>query len=464
MIRKTFFLHATLLTRAVSVPKHSNCDYSQIEIRDECPTLSFIDWETYGEELYKAKSLVFGGAREASISRMYELLLSITENSFYTGFECPLAACSSFFSLAEKLANMGRFRRAQALLIMGFIFVRDKGFYDCSPWPVHGWDMLLASRYVNEKVTYIDKASVIGGVPKRISIFEPLDIAIVSVCAYGDDQPIKSLSRENHKLYADLHGYKLYQIESRYDLAAKWGMKIEDRNMFFSKILAVRNIISNHKWVMWMDCDAFFMDPERSIDSVIYMYSHNRTAPLVNTSGGEISLISREIMETLSKPIEVELLISVDSTGINNGVWIMRNSDWSIDFLHRWWNSTILQGMGANHNCSDQSTMQHELLYRNMMADLNTEFGEAWDLLGAPIWPREVRVVPQEHMQSFHKETAEAVVSREWIEGDFVKHHPGCHYYLEPCQRRFHDAHMSFLHKVKDLVYGDWIHCGILPL
>ena len=44
------------------------------------------------------------------------------------------------------MAFRGRLRRSLALLHMGFIFVRDKGFNECTPWPVQGWDMLLAAR------------------------------------------------------------------------------------------------------------------------------------------------------------------------------------------------------------------------------------------------------------------------------------------------------------------------------
>ena len=38
---------------------------------------------------------------------------------------------------------------------------------------------------------------------------------------------------------------------------------------------------------------------------------------------------------------DISLLLAVDSTGINNGVWMMRNSKWANDFLERWWHSDI---------------------------------------------------------------------------------------------------------------------------
>jgi hypothetical protein len=429
--------------------KNPNCEYHLVEIRDECPKVSTIDWEAYGEQLYTSKSLVFFGAPNESIEHMHQLLNRITGEKFYVGFECPQAALASFFSLAEKLANSRRLRRAQAAIFMGFVFARDKGFYDCSPWPVHGWDMLLAGRFLSQSIRSLDDLSVTKNIPRNHKYFQPGDVAIVSVCSYSQDEPLVLISRENHKLYAGLHDYVLYQFEDDSELVENLdsGMNMKDRNKFFSKIIAVRNVLNNHKWVLWMDCDAFFMDPARTIDSVVQMYTKNNSLAFrLESSNDQRTLES--IRSTLDS-IEINLLITVDSTGLNNGVWLMRNSKWSIDFLSRWWNSSILKGMGANHNCSDQTTMQYELLYSNLMSELTTEIGRAWDSIEAPIWPREVRVVPQEHLQSFHKETADAVISRHYTDGDFVKHHPGCHYYKRPCQDRYAEAQSIFLTKLK---------------
>ena len=429
--------------------KLPDCEYHLVQIKDECPNVSGLDWEAYGEELYASKSLVFFGSPNDSIFQMHQLLHRITGTEFHFGFECPQAMIATFFSIAEKLANAGRLRRAQAAIFMGFIFARDKGFYDCSPWPVRGWDMLLAGRYLNERLRILDDLYVMKNVPANTKHYDPKDIAIVSVCAYAQNESLLLLSRENHQLYASLHGYVLYQFEFDSDLVENLesGMNRIDRNKFFWKILAVRNVVEKFKWVLWMDCDAFFMDPARTIDSLILMYAHNSSLPF-KPMGTDNELIKQTLNPTKQDhDVQIDLLITVDSTGLNNGVWLMRNSTWSVQFLSKWWNSSILQGMGSNHNCSDQSTMQYELLYSNFMNGLSSEFGRYWDSIEGPIWPEQVRVVPQEHLQSFHKETAEAVISREHTQGDFIKHHPGCHYYKKPCQDRFTEAHSLFVSK-----------------
>ena len=97
---------------------------------------------------------------------------------------------------------------------------------------------------------------------------------------------------------------------------------------------------------------------------------------------------------------------------------MLRVSEWSRDFLKRWWHSDILDGPGKNHNCSDQSTMQHQLLYEGSVESQDEE----WDRAEGPVWPAQARIVPQEHMQSFHYATAQTVLSREWTDGTYFFH------------------------------------------
>merc|ERR1712048_891174 len=90
--------------------------------------------------------------------------------------------------------------------------------------------------------------------------------------------------------------------------------------------------------------------------------------------------------------------------------------------------------------------MQHQLLYENSMA-----LDAAWDSVEGPIWPLEVRVAYQEHLQSFHQATAITVLSREWQHGDFIRHHPGCHYYKEPCKWLYSQGQEIFVAKLLEL-------------
>eukprot|EP00747_Dinoflagellata_sp_TGD_P223469 gnl/TRDRNA2_/TRDRNA2_95028_c0_seq2.p1 gnl/TRDRNA2_/TRDRNA2_95028_c0~~gnl/TRDRNA2_/TRDRNA2_95028_c0_seq2.p1 ORF type:complete len:245 (+),score=45.60 gnl/TRDRNA2_/TRDRNA2_95028_c0_seq2:259-993(+) len=227
-------------------------------------------------------------------------------------------------------------------------------------------------------------------------------------------------------------------------------------SLFFWKVNAVKNVLESgsYTWVIWMDCDAFFMDPIRTLDSVIAMYASNSTVasllpPKVDDEDDTLAELRSQVHP--DPPVEVSLIFAIDSTGINNGVWLLKNTAWAHDFLERWWHSDILEGPGKQHNCSDQSTMVHTLLHERAMSKVGEPAAEAWDSVEAPIWPPEARVAAQEHLQSFHDATAQTALSRAWQEGDFIKHHPGCHYYKLPCQYLYEEAERNFATKVQSL-------------
>jgi len=429
------------------------CDYTQIEVREECPSQRGFDWEAYWEALYRARAMVFLGDVGAAMRNVHDLL-KVATSPFSAAFECPPAAAATYFSLAQIAAFQGFLRRALALVQMGFVFIRDKGFSECTPWPLQGWDMMLAGRNLVHRVRELDFQSVQLQTPRGHRT-AGLRVAVVTICAYAEDEAVRLLATQNHQLYAQLHGYGLHLFTSAEQItphaAGRMDVKDGEHKPFFWKVNAVRNVFDSQEgydWVLWADCDAFFMDPERTIDSIIHMYTSNRTVPTVNRAvpGAELSEEMQRALHPTDPP-PVSLILAVDSTGINNGVWLLRNDAWSRDFLDRWWHSDILSGPGREHNCSDQSTMQHQLIQDSAM-----RLDATWDASEGPIWPREVRVAAQEHLQSFHKATAETVVSREWQEGDFIKHHPGCHYYKDPCKHLYWEAAVHFEEKARALL------------
>jgi len=451
------------VAEAQEPPQLPKCDHTQIDVREECPSALGFDWEAYGEMLYRARAMVFLGDIEGAKRSVHELL-KVATSPFSLAFECPPAAASTYFSLAQILAFQGYLRRALAMVHMGFVFIRDKGFSECTPWPMQGWDMMLAGRNLVHRVHELDVQAVAQDTPRGLRT-EGMRVAVVTICAYAQDEPVRVLSTQNHQLYTQLHKYDLHLFTSADQimphLGGRMNVKDGEHKPFFWKVNAVRNVMDgpeNYDWVLWADCDAFFMDPERTVDSIIHMYASNQTVPTVSRSspltqgqqqGDTAGRSEEELQRALwpPDPPPVSLILAVDSTGINNGVWLLRNDAWAREFLDRWWHSDILQGAGKEHNCSDQSTMQHQLLQERAM-----RLDNAWDMAEGPIWPLEVRVAAQEHLQSFHQATAITVLSREWQDGDFIKHHPGCHYYREPCQQLYLEAAITFEDKVRALL------------
>eukprot|EP00435_Cladocopium_sp_Y103_P045599 s1919_g13.t1 len=421
------------LAEAMPGPLLPPCENKEIPLEEECPS-SF--WLQYSPRLWDARGELFSEGVAAAGTSLQQLLREAT-TPFWEAFACPAAVVSTFFSLARVLVMERRLRRALAMIHLGFIFVRDKGFSECSTWPAQGWDVMLAGQGLTEVVRQLDDESVDSTVPASLRL--NLRVAVVTICAYAEDAPVRILCHQNRQLYKLLHGYDVHFFTnaSQIDINVDSQMDVNDgvHKPFFWKVNAVKNVLDtgNYDWVLWMDCDAFFMDPKRTIDSVIAMYSQNLT--VASRLPEELSQDPEHAALRAASTGEVSLIFAVDSTGINNGVWLLKNTDWSHRFLERWWRSDILQGPGKEHNCSDQSTMLHTLLYDRAM-----QFDETWDSFELPIYPLEVRVARQEHLQSFHAATAQSALSRAWQDGDFIKHHPGCHYYKVPCQHLYQEA------------------------
>eukprot|EP00921_Rhytidocystis_pertsovi_P009596 GHVQ01015494.1.p1 GENE.GHVQ01015494.1~~GHVQ01015494.1.p1 ORF type:complete len:693 (-),score=55.39 GHVQ01015494.1:101-2179(-) len=376
--------------------------------------------------------------------------------------------------------------------------------------------------------------------PEHRNVTSP--VAIVSVCGYSETEPLRQLSEANHMAYASYHNYNLYSFTGPPNVSKGSDAPMVQRAGFWYKLLALQQVLlmteSRHKWLLWVDCDAFFMEPSITIDSIILQYSNylpdfemscdidggcdqhevgteesNQFPPYpVATESEGLAPYSRLAQQpsfslttqdaehettSLTSRTEPELglpppppssyphlIVAEDSTGLNNGVFIVRNSDWTLHLLHKWWES--YEYFDHNHNCSDQASMQHLLLHNNTLrtlggvgspdiqdfihrngaaqdshrpqikagvqsADINDDKSESlWD---PAIWPFGlVAVASQQHLNSFHDATAKMVLSREWRPGDFIKHHPGCHYYYAECQHLYLEAQQYFASRLNSLL------------
>merc|ERR1740129_906192 len=87
---------------------------------------------------------------------------------------------------------------------MGFIFVRDRGFSECTPWPVQGYNMMLAGKNLVARVHALDQESMLLGIPPSHRETK-MRVAVVTICAYAADEPVRALCAENRQLYVSLH-------------------------------------------------------------------------------------------------------------------------------------------------------------------------------------------------------------------------------------------------------------------
>jgi len=111
---------------------------------------------------------------------------------------------------------------------------------------------------------------------------------------------------KNKQSYANKHGYQLFDESNQVDKSRPPG---------WSKVPAVRRLFKeeNCTWVFFLDADTVIMDSARKLEEFI------PTDPTKH------------------------LVMAPDKTmknGYNSGAWFLRNSEWSLDLLEKWWSKT----------------------------------------------------------------------------------------------------------------------------
>jgi hypothetical protein len=107
----------------------------------------------------------------------------------------------------------------------------------------------------------------------------------------------------NKQYYCNKHGYQLFNESPSVD---------PNRPPSWSKIRAVQRLLREEQcqWVFWLDADTAIMNSNKRIEDII---------PSPETG--------------------IDLLLTAQKgNSWNAGAWMIRNSNWSLDFLDEWWN------------------------------------------------------------------------------------------------------------------------------
>lgn len=167
----------------------------------------------------------------------------------------------------------------------------------------------------------------------------------------------------NKSRYCEKHGYTFHSYTESMDTT---------RPIPWTKILAILEVMENNpecEWVFWTDADSLIMN-----DSV---------------------KLSRLIDPTYN------MITASDYNGINTGQFLIKNCEWSKDFLKR----VYAQDQFINHGWWEQMAIMH--LYASNKRD-----------------KRQIKVLKQRTMNSYAKEAYDS----NWglyQEGDFIIHFAG---------------------------------------
>ncbi|KAK9719441.1 hypothetical protein K7432_004777 [Basidiobolus ranarum] len=218
-----------------------------------------------------------------------------------------------------------------------------------------------------------------GTLPK----VEPSEIAILM--AFDNHQSYYlPRSLEDKKDYAKLHGYKFLQD----------GVHDSGKTAVWGKIASLRKFMRQYpkiKWFWWIDLDTIILDPYYALeDHILGGTRHPRFA-------------------------NKDVIMAYDFNGFNAGSFMIRNSEWSLDFLKRLYSPEFHNRFGYQ----EQGAMQH-------LFESDTTVAEHF------------YIIPQRKFNAFPPGNYPNVEEHGFQEGDFLVHFAGCWVKgQENCQKLF---------------------------
>jgi len=366
----------------------------------------------------------FKSGRFADAKEILATAAEATTSDLRSAFSCSLGISALFRALAFAYCTdpqlEGRAQRRANQIGLRFLHVamnwlthtfvktnHDQPLIDNSAWPI-------GIQEINDDLTAIATAlrntGPLGHAPTAAGAKVPfsyslpkLRIAIVSLCAYPPDHPLPKYSSSNQGIYADKHGYA-YVLERK--------LVDQSRPPAWGKVKLVEREVrsGDWDWVVWADCDTYFMNMSITLESVLYTYAgRQKDGFAANSEDPELELDP-----------SVHMIVQEDAAMLNTGIFFVRCSDWVVDLLDRIWGGD--NSPWIHHPWWENAAFNWEFLKDNPRKFASEDLLE-WAHTGeddlAGIYPQEVRVAPQSHFNSYHPITSR-FLHDTWEEGKFI--------------------------------------------
>jgi len=205
---------------------------------------------------------------------------------------------------------------------------QDPAYIDLSPWPITG------DEWETEKYSLIQNLKDLGGATSKprpgvakSDRIPGLSIALVTVCAYPQGSLLPHLAASVHQIYAERHGYTYIHHRD------EDGHLSRGRPKPWAKFRAMHEALDDGRWdwVLWADCDIYFMDLETTLDSLLLRYASKASQERDGQSS--TSTISAEN----SLDPDVQLVITEDAQSLNTAIFLMKKSPWNLHLLRSAW-------------------------------------------------------------------------------------------------------------------------------
>jgi len=405
--------------------RHMDCVYDRAEVDL---------WDGLAAFLFQPPAPQLPAQRlEALNGALWDVLLPFGVTDPVAALACPLGVSAALHELAVLCTEVhgGRcLQRALRLLHLSKLLVlfnfNDYGaWFSQSRWRI---DMNELSSTMQQllQLARADEGPAAAVAP----VLEPLDfrepswrIGLVTYCNYNDSATrLTSQSRSSKRAYASRHAYALLHLEEPF---------VTQAHPWMNKLIAIQRNLADFDWLFWVDCDLFFMNPERTVDALV------RTALLRNP--------------------DASFIIAEDGMMLNSGAFLLRNNAWGADFLAR-----TVDLLSAPMPHSFQHMPWHEqapLIYLSLVPGVLRGLGGSGGAevpeggLSAGYDPRVV-LLPQRAMNSYPPEvvqrTVKALAHEAWEEGDMAISFNGCGSilggdYCEAMYERYHGMSLDRL-------------------
>ncbi|KAG0457474.1 hypothetical protein HPP92_022631 [Vanilla planifolia] len=126
-----------------------------------------------------------------------------------------------------------------------------------------------------------------------------------------------------------------YASRMGYDLADAHHLIDPDRPPSWSKIPAVRSQLPSHEWVFWNDADTVITNSDISLENVLHA-----------------------VIGHMDFDASPDFVATEDVNGINAGVFFVKRSKWSENFLDAWWNQTSFVRFGSTKSGDNDALKQ----------------------------------------------------------------------------------------------------------
>jgi len=364
-------------------------------------------------------AIAFNSGQFVDAKRILRDAITAATSDLHVAFQCALGLSAAYRALAfAYCADQRVDPRSQAYiranqiglrfmhLAMNWLtwaFVKDgentAEYVDNSVWPI-------TIQQINDEMTVVQnvvrQAGYDGHLPTWADV--PLDfrsnlkIVIVSLCAYPPGHVLTPLSVSNKEIYVKRFGYDLIVERQRRD---------EGRPHAWGKIRVMQQYIAEGRWdwVVWLDCDSYFMNVNQTLDSIIFKYGAvGPPAP-----GQEPQLDP-----------SFETLVSEDKAMLNTGVFFMKSTQTNLRLLEECWGGA--RSPFIDHPWWENAAFTWLFLKDNMDKFLNEDhmvFQQHENDMLKDVYPSYVRLAPQVEFNSYHPITSR-FLHDTWEPGKFI--------------------------------------------